>query len=142
MELIRPFRSGIIGLHQTRLEGSAGIHSARSRGEKTVTSSGSVSLTIESVSVSRAVDGGIAPSSCTNCATAPILAFIPTMDEDPSLKILEAIRTLPPDATALQRLLAWRPTTGDGWRFRMKQIQKLRREQEEPTGDGNPATTS
>jgi hypothetical protein len=47
---------------------------------------------------------------------------------------------LEPSATPMERLLAWRPTTGDGWRFRAQQIARLRREKEEPTGDGDPAT--
>jgi hypothetical protein len=56
------------------------------------------------------------------------------------LEILQAMWALEPSATPMERLLAWRPTTGDGWRFRAQQIARLRREKEEPTGDGDPAT--
>jgi hypothetical protein len=49
------------------------------------------------------------------------------MIEDPWLEILQAMWTLPRDAAPLERLLAWRPTTGDGWRFRAKKLQELRR---------------
>jgi hypothetical protein len=51
------------------------------------------------------------------------------MTEDPWLEILQAMWVLEPSATPLERLLAWRPTTGDGWRFRAQQLAKLRREQ-------------
>jgi hypothetical protein len=63
------------------------------------------------------------------------------MADHPWLAILKGMWALSPDATALERMLAWRPTTGDGWRFRAKKLMELR-QQAEPTGDGNPATTS
>jgi hypothetical protein len=47
------------------------------------------------------------------------------MAEDPRLETLEIMWALPFDATPLQRLLAWRPMTGDGWRFRAKKLREL-----------------
>jgi len=41
------------------------------------------------------------------------------------LEILLAMWALPRDATALERLLVWRPTTGDGWRFRAEKLREL-----------------
>ena len=52
---------------------------------------------------------------------------------------------LPCDATPMQRLLAYEPKTGPGWRHWHYLVAKLVRELGLPTwrspGDGNPATS-
>ena len=67
------------------------------------------------------------------------------MSEHPWLTILRAMWNLSPDATPLQRLLVWRPTTGDGWRFRAMKLRELGVHHASPprqNADGNPTTTA
>ena len=54
------------------------------------------------------------------------------MAEDPWLEVLANMWALPIDATPLQRMLAWRPMTGDGWRFRAQQLKKLQAPPHDP----------
>ena len=62
---------------------------------------------------------------------------------------LERAWALPSDATPLQRLLAYAPKTGAGWRHWHYLVYRLCREQGLPLpwkdqrpGNGNPTTTS
>jgi hypothetical protein len=64
------------------------------------------------------------------------------MAEDELLAILENMWALRPDATPLQRLLAWRPLTGEGWRHRAREIDRLRREQRSLEDRDTPASST